>query len=69
MAGWRGRGGGGPYNNLCGEALPKRIPFSIKDKLFHAIFNFWHGQAKDTNGKIAFKLEKLQSLKVGFVEN
>ena len=26
MAGW---GGGGPYNNLYREALPKRIPVSI----------------------------------------
>ena len=48
MAEW---GGGGPYNNLYGEALHKRIPLSIQDRLFRVIFNFGHGQAKATNGK------------------
>ena len=62
-------GGGGTYNNLYGEVLLKRVPCSIQDRQFHVIFNFWHGQAKATNGKNEFKLEKFQSLKVGFVEN
>ena len=37
MAEW---GVGSPYNNLYGEALPKRVPFLIQDRLFHVIFNF-----------------------------
>ena len=61
-------GGRVPYNNLYGEALPKRVPLSIHDRLFHVIFNFCHGQAKETNGKNAFKLEKLPSLKVGLLK-
>ena len=58
-----GVGGGGPYNNLYGEALPKRVPLSIQKRLFHVIFNFWHGQAKATNGKNAFKLRKIAKSK------
>ena len=56
-----GWGVGAPYNNLYGKALPKRVPLSIQDKLLHVIFNFWHGQAKATNGKNAFKLERYSS--------
>ena len=74
--GWWGGGGGGeglPIANYTGRRCPKGYLFQFR-KDYSTLFStrsstFWHGQAKETNGKNAFKLEKLQSLKVGFVEN
>ena len=69
---------GGPYNNLYGEALPKRIslsngealpkriPLSIQNCTF-STFDM-DKKAKETNGKNAFKLEILPSLQVGLLK-
>ena len=55
--------------NYTGRRCPKGYLFQFRIDYSTLFSTFWHGQAKETNGKNAFKLEKLQSLKVGFVEN
>ena len=69
LSGWWGV----PIIIYTGKRCPKGYLVSIQDRLFHVIFDTQtlkqHADAKATNGKNAFKLEKMQSLKVRFVEN
>ena len=62
-------GGGLPIATYTGRRCPKGYLFQFRINYSTLFSTYRHGQSKETNGKNAFKLEKLQSLKVGFVEN
>ena len=63
------RVGRAPYNNLTGRRRPKGYLFQFRIDYCTLFSTFDMDKLKKNQWKNTFKLEKLQSLKVGFVEN